>query len=107
MTIEFNKPQREPTFQVTFDVSIDSLLLSPRVLFTAEVPRNKMLQVLYTINKIKDTDAYQFKLDKQKFQNDTEVFREILQIYPKLPNQDFVKPPSDEEIVPFIKDLGY
>ncbi|GKB07555.1 hypothetical protein Tco_0835839 [Tanacetum coccineum] len=76
MRIEFNKPQREPTFQVTLD-------------------------------KIKDTDAYQFKLDKQKFQIDTELFREILKIYPRLPNQDFVKPPSDEEMVPFIKDLGY
>ncbi|GKA24630.1 hypothetical protein Tco_0710663 [Tanacetum coccineum] len=60
-----------------------------------------------TIKKIKDTDAYEFKLDKQKFRVDTEVFREILQIYSKLPNQDFVKPPSDEEMVPFIKELGY
>ncbi|GJZ75458.1 hypothetical protein Tco_0639923 [Tanacetum coccineum] len=45
MTIEFNKPQREPTLQFTLD---------------------------NTIKKIKDTDAYQFKMDKQKFQNDTE-----------------------------------
>ncbi|GKA88095.1 hypothetical protein Tco_0809859, partial [Tanacetum coccineum] len=72
MRIEFNKPQREPTFQVTLD-------------------------------KIKD----KFKLDKKKFQIDTEVFCEILQICPRLPNQDFVKPPSDEEMVLFIKDLGY
>ncbi|GKA12187.1 hypothetical protein Tco_0691733 [Tanacetum coccineum] len=66
-----------------------------------------MHQFWNTIKKIKDTDAYQFKLDKQKFQIDTKVFREILQIYPRLPNQDFVEPPSDEEMVPFIKDLGY
>ncbi|GJV95792.1 retrovirus-related pol polyprotein from transposon TNT 1-94 [Tanacetum coccineum] len=35
------------------------------------------------------------------------LFREILLICPRLPNQDFVEPPSDEEMVPFIKDLGY
>ncbi|GJY61023.1 hypothetical protein Tco_0461680, partial [Tanacetum coccineum] len=60
-----------------------------------------------TIKKIKDTDAYQFKLDKKKFSIDTEVFHEILQICPRLPNQDFVEPPSDKEMVPLIKDLGY
>ncbi|GKD04912.1 hypothetical protein Tco_1179886 [Tanacetum coccineum] len=74
--IEFNKPQRETTYQVTLD-------------------------------KIKDTDAYRFKLDKQKFRIDTEVFCEILQICPRLPNQDFIEPPFEEEMVPFIKELGY
>ncbi|GJT18530.1 hypothetical protein Tco_0877236 [Tanacetum coccineum] len=78
--IEFNKPQREATYQITLD---------------------------NTIKKIKDTDAYRFKLDKKKFRIDTDVFREILQICPRLPNQDFVEPPSEEEIVPFIKEFGY
>ncbi|GJU04670.1 hypothetical protein Tco_1121100 [Tanacetum coccineum] len=106
MRIEFNKPQIEPIYQVTLDV----LKLSscyPAFLITIEVPEIYMHQFWNTIKKIKDTDAYQFKLDKQKFQFDTEVFREILQICPRLPNQDFVGPPSEEEIVPFIKELGY
>ncbi|GJW31102.1 hypothetical protein Tco_0051134, partial [Tanacetum coccineum] len=104
MRIEFNKPQREPTYQVTLDV----LRLSPcylSFLITAEVLEIYMHQFWNTIKKIKDTDAYQFKLDKQKFRIDTEVFQEILQICPRLPNQDFVEPPSNEEMVPFIKDL--
>ncbi|GKA18312.1 hypothetical protein Tco_0698149 [Tanacetum coccineum] len=62
---------------------------------------------LNTIKKIKDTDAYRFKLDKKKFRIDTEVFCEILQICPRLPNQDFVEPHPEEEMVPFIKELGY
>ncbi|GKE17907.1 hypothetical protein Tco_1425484 [Tanacetum coccineum] len=69
MRIEFSKPQRETTYQVT----LDALKLSPcypAFLITAEVP-------------------------------------EILQIYPRLPDQDFVEPPSEEEMVPFIKELGY
>ncbi|GJT75374.1 hypothetical protein Tco_1042099 [Tanacetum coccineum] len=28
-------------------------------------------------------------------------------IYPRLPNQEFDEPPSDEEIVSFVKELGY
>ncbi|GJY67441.1 hypothetical protein Tco_0469679 [Tanacetum coccineum] len=66
--IEFSKPQREATYQVT----LDSL-----------------------------------KLDKKKCRIDTEVFCEILQICPKLSNQDFDEPPSKEELVSFIKKLGY
>ncbi|GKB94330.1 hypothetical protein Tco_0980467 [Tanacetum coccineum] len=62
---------------------------------------------LNTIQKIKDTNAYQFKLDKKKFRVDTEVFLEIFQICPTLPNQEFVEPPSEDELVPFIKELGY
>ncbi|GJU74191.1 hypothetical protein Tco_1265596 [Tanacetum coccineum] len=89
---------------------MDVLKLSPcylAFLITAEVPKIYMHQFWNTIKKIKDTDAYPFKLDKKKFRIDTEVFREILHICPRLPNQDFVKPPSDEEMVPFIKELRY
>ncbi|GJZ65203.1 hypothetical protein Tco_0621899 [Tanacetum coccineum] len=60
-----------------------------------------------TIKKIRDTDAYNFKLDKKKCRVDTEVFCKILQIYPRLHNQEFVKPPSEDELIPFIQELGY
>nr|GEU83863.1 retrovirus-related Pol polyprotein from transposon TNT 1-94 [Tanacetum cinerariifolium] len=63
MRIEFNKREREPTFQVTLDV----LKLSP---------------------------CYP-------------AFPITAEICPKLPNPDFVQPPSDEEMVSFIKHLGY
>ncbi|GJX17104.1 retrovirus-related pol polyprotein from transposon TNT 1-94 [Tanacetum coccineum] len=55
-----------------------------------------MHQFWNTIKKIKDTDAYRFKLDKKKFRIDTEVFHEILHICLRLPKQDFVEPPSEE-----------
>ncbi|GKF00691.1 hypothetical protein Tco_0027614 [Tanacetum coccineum] len=64
--IEFSKPQREETYQVT----LDALKLSPcypAFLITAEVP----------------------------------------EICPRLHNQDFVEPPSKEELVTFIQELGY
>ncbi|GJR06353.1 hypothetical protein Tco_0529337 [Tanacetum coccineum] len=71
--IKFSKPQRETMCQVT----LDALKLFPcylAFLITAEVPEIYMHQFWNTIKKIKDTDAYRFKLDKQKFRINTEVF---------------------------------
>ncbi|GKE48783.1 hypothetical protein Tco_1480041, partial [Tanacetum coccineum] len=56
---------------------------------------------------IKDIDTYSFKLDKKKCRVDTEVFSEILQICPRILNQGFIAPPSEEDMVTFIQELGY
>ncbi|GJY38549.1 hypothetical protein Tco_0424913 [Tanacetum coccineum] len=64
--IEFSKPQREETYQVTLD-ALKLSLCYPAFLITAEVP----------------------------------------EICSRLLNQDFVKPPSEDELVPFIYELGY
>ncbi|GJS47437.1 hypothetical protein Tco_0597558 [Tanacetum coccineum] len=99
-------PQREETYQVT----LEALKLSscyPAFLIPAEVPKFYMHQFWNTITKIRDTDAYNFKLEKKKFRVNTEVFREILQICPRILNQDFIAPPSEEDLVTFIQELGY
>ncbi|GKC37918.1 hypothetical protein Tco_1050302, partial [Tanacetum coccineum] len=70
------------------------------------VPKIYMHQSWFTINK-KDSTSYRFKIDKKRFTLNMEVFREIFQICPKLPNQEFDALPSDEEIVTFIKELGH
>ncbi|GKF40359.1 hypothetical protein Tco_0120420, partial [Tanacetum coccineum] len=75
--IEFSKPQKEETYQVT----LDALKLSPcypAILITADVPEIYMHQFWNTIKKIGDSDAYNFRLDKKKCRVDTEVFCEIL-----------------------------
>ncbi|GJZ38230.1 hypothetical protein Tco_0584421 [Tanacetum coccineum] len=88
----------------------DALALSPlylAFLITAKVLEIYMQQFWHTITKTKDSSLYQFKLDKKKCKVDVEVFRDILQICPRLSNQEFVEPPSlDEEIASFIKELG-
>ncbi|GJY27176.1 hypothetical protein Tco_0401902, partial [Tanacetum coccineum] len=45
-------------------------------------------------------------LDDKKFQVDVEVFREILGICPRVPNEDFVTPPSEEDLLAFLIELG-
>ncbi|GJX60745.1 hypothetical protein Tco_0292135 [Tanacetum coccineum] len=66
-----------------------------------------MYQFWNTIQKVKCTNAYRFKLDKKKFRVDTEFFREILQTCPRILNQYFIAPPSEKELVTFIQELGY
>ncbi|GKD20687.1 hypothetical protein Tco_1222390, partial [Tanacetum coccineum] len=104
--IKFSKPQREATYQVT----LDALKLSscyPSFLITAGVPEIYMHQFWNTFSEVKDSSSYQIKLDNKKFRVNAEVFRDILQICPKLPDQAFDIPPSiDEEIMSFIYELG-
>nr|GEV94245.1 hypothetical protein [Tanacetum cinerariifolium] len=69
--IAFSKTQREETYQVT----LEALKLSPcypAFVITAEVPQIYMHQFLNIITKIRDTNAYSFKLDKKKCRVDTE-----------------------------------
>ncbi|GJW55386.1 hypothetical protein Tco_0099471 [Tanacetum coccineum] len=61
----------------------------------------------HTITKIKNPSLYKFKMDKKKCTIDVEVFRDILQICPRLPNQEFDALPSDEEVISFNKELGH
>ncbi|GKC01994.1 hypothetical protein Tco_0993604 [Tanacetum coccineum] len=106
MRIDPIKTPKEPTYQVVLD-SLVLFTLYPAFLITAEVPEIYMHQFWHTITKIKNSSSYKFKLDKKKCTIDVEVFRDILQICPRLPNQEFDAPPSDEEIVTFIKELGH
>ncbi|GJR28546.1 hypothetical protein Tco_1104778, partial [Tanacetum coccineum] len=83
MRIDPKKNQKEPTYQIV----LDALALTTcyqAFLITASVP-----------------------IEKKWFSVDMEVFREILQICPRLPDQEFDEPPSEEEILSFIKELGH
>nr|GEU55469.1 retrovirus-related Pol polyprotein from transposon TNT 1-94 [Tanacetum cinerariifolium] len=102
--IAFTKPQKEKTYQVT----LEALKLSPchpAFQITAEVP--EIYMHLEHHKEIGKSDAYDFKLDKKKCRVDTKVFCEILQICPRLHNQDFVELPSEDDLLLFIKELGY
>ncbi|GJU54072.1 hypothetical protein Tco_1227786 [Tanacetum coccineum] len=46
-------------------------------------------------------------MNKKSYSFDMETFRNMLLICPKLPGQKFVDPPFEEEILTFIRELGY
>ncbi|GKD29499.1 hypothetical protein Tco_1240277 [Tanacetum coccineum] len=94
---------------MVYQVVLDALSLTtcyPAFLIIADVLEIYMKQFWFTVNK-KDSTSYKFKIEKKSYRIDMGVFREIFQIYPRLPNQDFDELPSDDEIVSFIKELGH
>ncbi|GJZ95877.1 hypothetical protein Tco_0668211 [Tanacetum coccineum] len=104
MRINPAKTQKEPTYQVV----LDALALTTcyhAFLITIDVPEIYMHQFWFTINK--HDSSYRFKIGKKRFTLNVEVFREIFQISPKLPNQEFDALPLDEEIISLIKELGH
>ncbi|GJW54699.1 hypothetical protein Tco_0098784 [Tanacetum coccineum] len=97
MRIDPAKTQKEPTYQVVLDdLALTTCYLA--FLITADVLEIYMQQFWFTINK-KDSTTYKFKTDNKSYRIDMEVFREIFQICPRLPNKDFDELPSDDEIM--------
>ncbi|GJX31264.1 retrovirus-related pol polyprotein from transposon TNT 1-94 [Tanacetum coccineum] len=51
--------------------------------------------------------SIRFKMNNKKHIVNLEYFREMLQICPKLPNQQFEELPFEEAILTFLRDLGH
>ncbi|GJW84539.1 hypothetical protein Tco_0157684 [Tanacetum coccineum] len=96
---------REPTFQVV----LDAIALTPCYLvflITADVPEVYMHQ--FWNSMYKHDNFYRFKIDKKKrFKLTLEVFRDIFQIFPRVPGRDFDALPSEEDTVSFLRELGH
>ncbi|GJR74987.1 hypothetical protein Tco_0087352 [Tanacetum coccineum] len=104
MRINPGMKPKKPTYQVV----LDALTLTTCYhvfLITAEVPVIYMHQFWATVNK--HNASYRFKIDNKRFSVNVEVFREILNICPRIPGQEFVEPPSEEEALSFIRELGH
>nr|GEU98523.1 hypothetical protein [Tanacetum cinerariifolium] len=61
----------------------------------------------FTLKKVKKSSFYQFDLDDRKFQVDVELFQKILRICPRVPDKEFVVPPSHDSLLTYLKELGY
>ncbi|GJZ46951.1 retrovirus-related pol polyprotein from transposon TNT 1-94 [Tanacetum coccineum] len=95
---------KEPTFQVALDV----LSLTPfyqAFLISASVPAIFMHEFWATISYHKH--CIKFKMNKKNYSFDLETFRDMLQICLNLSGQKFEVPPFKEEILAFIRELGY
>nr|GEV32921.1 hypothetical protein [Tanacetum cinerariifolium] len=104
MRINPGMKPKEPTFQVV----LDSLALRTcyhAFLITAEVPVIYMHQFWATVNKHKA--SYQFKIDNKRFSVNVKVFRDILNICPRVSGQEFDEGLTEEEALSFIRELGH
>nr|GEW24191.1 hypothetical protein [Tanacetum cinerariifolium] len=66
-----------------------------------------MQQFWYIIKKVSGTNSYEFLLANKKCLVDAEVFRKILDIYPRVQGVDFAEVLDDETSLTFLLDLGY
>ncbi|GJS91477.1 hypothetical protein Tco_0774113 [Tanacetum coccineum] len=61
-----------------------------------------MQQFWLTIEKIKKSSSYQFNNDHKMCYIDVDIFRKILDLSPKVENQEFTKPPSSDTLREFL-----
>nr|GEZ60452.1 hypothetical protein [Tanacetum cinerariifolium] len=66
-----------------------------------------MQQFWYTVKKVKDSESYEFLLANTKCIIDAEVFRKILDIYPRVEGKEFTEVQDDDATLTFLIDLGY
>ncbi|GJX13845.1 retrovirus-related pol polyprotein from transposon TNT 1-94 [Tanacetum coccineum] len=104
MKINPGMKPKEPTYQVVLDaLALTTCYLA--FLITAEVPVIYMHQFWDTVDKHKA--SYRFKIDNKRFFVNVEVFRDILNICLRILGQEFDEPPTEEEALSFICELGH
>ncbi|GJT96047.1 hypothetical protein Tco_1091565 [Tanacetum coccineum] len=95
---------KEATIQLVYDV----LKLTPfykAFQISADVPEIYMQEFWATATV--HHHSIRFKMNNKKHIVNLEYFREMLQICPKLPNQQFEELPFKEAILIFLRDLGH
>nr|GEZ77824.1 hypothetical protein [Tanacetum cinerariifolium] len=93
---------KKSTHQLVYDV----LRLTPffkAFLVTVDVPKIYMQEFWATATV--HHHSIRFKMDNKKHIVNLESFREMLDIFPRLPHQPFVEPPFEEEILAFLRFL--
>ncbi|GJY26528.1 hypothetical protein Tco_0401254 [Tanacetum coccineum] len=96
------------TKEATFQLVRDALALTPfyqAFLITAEVPAIYMKEFWAIVSVYKS--SIRFTINKKKFSLDVEIFRENLQICPKILGQEFEDLLLEPDILSFIRDLGH
>ncbi|GJR91106.1 hypothetical protein Tco_0215117 [Tanacetum coccineum] len=95
---------KEPTFKVDLDV-LSLTPFYPAVLISASVPAIYMHE--FWTSAFYHKHSIRFKLNTKRYSFDLYTFKNTLQIFPKLPGQQFVDPSFEEEILTFMRELSY
>ncbi|GJW44316.1 hypothetical protein Tco_0073115 [Tanacetum coccineum] len=106
MWIDPTLTPKEETNQVNLDI-IKTLPCYNAFLITGDVPEIYIQQFWFTVKKVKKSSFYQFDLTDKKCQVDVELFCKILCICLRVPNEEFIEPPSKESLLTFLVKMGY
>ncbi|GKF53438.1 hypothetical protein Tco_0160348, partial [Tanacetum coccineum] len=101
MRIDPTMNLKEETYQFILDV-IKNTSFFKAFLASAAVPEIYMQQFWNTVTKFKESTFCEFMLANKKCLVDVEVFRQALDIFPRVPGKEFIVPPSEEELLTFI-----
>ncbi|GJT93688.1 hypothetical protein Tco_1082533 [Tanacetum coccineum] len=85
---------------ISQQVALDNALVAPEKRLKIERCNARI-----KFSKPQREATYQVTLDALKLSACYLAF--LITIYPRLHNQEFVKPPSKDEMIPFIQELGY
>ncbi|GJW54652.1 hypothetical protein Tco_0098737 [Tanacetum coccineum] len=106
LRLETTMPQKKVIFQVVIDV-IKNYTCFKAFTISADVPEIFMQQFWYIIKKVQGTDSYEFLLANKKYRVDAEVFRKILDIYPRVKGEEFTELQNNDDTLTFLIDLSY
>nr|GEU81646.1 hypothetical protein [Tanacetum cinerariifolium] len=95
---------KESTLQVVYDV-LKLTLFYKAFLVTTNVPKIYM-QEFWAIATVHHHSIC-FKMNNKKRIVNLEYFREMLQISPRIPNQQFDELPFEEVILAFLREIGH
>nr|GEX84783.1 retrovirus-related Pol polyprotein from transposon TNT 1-94 [Tanacetum cinerariifolium] len=102
--LSFDLKSKEPTIQVVLDaLKLTSFYIAFQI--TANVPEIYMQEFWATVSL--HHNSLRFKMNGKRHTLNVRNFRDLLQICPRLPGHRFKDPPFEEEILSFIRDLGY
>ncbi|GJR95649.1 hypothetical protein Tco_0267823 [Tanacetum coccineum] len=104
LRLSLDLKSKEPTLQVVYDV----LKLTP--FYKAFQITDNVLEIYmqeFWATATVHHHSIHFKMNNKKHIVNLEYFREMLQICPKLPDQQFEELPFEEEILTFIRDIGH
>nr|GEW10675.1 hypothetical protein [Tanacetum cinerariifolium] len=95
---------KEPIFQVALGV-LSITLFYQAFLISVSVPAIYMHEFWATASFHKH--CIKFKLNNKRHSFNVDTFKDMLHIYPNLSGQKFVDPSFEEEILAFMRELGY
>ncbi|GJT55838.1 retrovirus-related pol polyprotein from transposon TNT 1-94 [Tanacetum coccineum] len=104
--LDLQKKQRNPIFQITVDI-LQNINFFRAFTASASIPAIYIQQFWNTLTYEAKTRAYSFQLDENRFILDLNILRESLEITPIDQAHQFVSPPSGDEIMDFVNELGY
>ncbi|GKA55428.1 hypothetical protein Tco_0754377 [Tanacetum coccineum] len=100
------KIQKNPIFQISVDI-LSNTNFFRAFTASANVPAIYLQQFWNTMKYDEKTGVYRCQIDEQWFDLSADLLRKALAITPVIPAHPFELPPSGNNVIDFVNELGY